>query len=284
MFKKVSVSLVLPILLYAGIFDFMTLKKAEEAYAGGKYKEAAKLYSKIAKEGSDEARFNAGDALYKAGDYRGALKMYESVTSPELKFEKLHNMGNCYAKLGEIGKGIEAYKEALKIREDSDTRFNLELLEKMKRQKERREREKKGRSEQKNGRQKQNGGSAGKERKESFRSGAKERKEEQKSGKGEEERKEGQKGEREKKESDRNGKNGKEERKSQNGEKKSTENGQKREKRSARPGEAEMRKEPISDMELRKWNKELNRRRIQTLMLPLETKETKGGENEKNPW
>ena len=47
---------------------------------------------------------------------------------------------------------------------------------------------------------------------------------------------------------------------------------------------AEMERVPISDMELRKWNKELNRRKIQTLMLPLETKPNRGEENEETPW
>ena len=43
-------------------------------------------------------------------------------------------------------------------------------------------------------------------------------------------------------------------------------------------------KEPISDMEVRKYNKMLNKRGINTLMLPLETK--KGEKHNENikPW
>ena len=41
--------------------------------------------------------------------------------------------------------------------------------------------------------------------------------------------------------------------------------------------------EPISDMEVRKWNKVLDQRGIHTLMLPLQT-ENKGADNEKHPW
>ena len=48
--------------------------------------------------------------------------------------------------------------------------------------------------------------------------------------------------------------------------------------------EAMKKNEPISDMELRKWEKSLNRRGIHTLMLPLPTHQSERNENEKNPW
>ena len=265
MVKKVALFLFTAIFLSAGVFDFVTLKEAKEAYEKGEYKKAASLYEKIAKEGSDEARFNAADALYKAGDYKGALKMFESVASTDLKFEKLHNMGNCYAKLGEIDKGIKAYEEALNIKEDKDTRFNLELLKKLK-QKQKRQKKKsqnKKQNREKNGKDR-NSSSSGEKSQNSGHSGEKGEKKGDNSGSKNKQKKGG-----------RNMKQQKAEKERQKSYKR---------KESAKMGRAETKKEQISDMELRKWNKELNRRKIQTLMLPLETRPNRGEENEETPW
>lgn len=65
--------------LNASIFDFQTLDEAKKAYESGNYEKAAKLYTKIAKEGNDEAKFNAADALYKAGKFQEALTDRKSV-------------------------------------------------------------------------------------------------------------------------------------------------------------------------------------------------------------
>ncbi len=278
MVKKVAILLFTAIFLSAGVLDFVTLKEAKEAYEKGEYKKAASLYEKIAKEGSDEARFNAADALYKAGDYKGALKMFESVDSSELKFEKLHNMGNCYAKLGEINKGIKAYEEALKIKEDKDTRFNLELLKKLKQKwQEKRGQEGQGQkhNREKNG-QSRNSKSGSGEKKQNREQGGK--KEEKKSDN--EQDNGGSKKEQKKGGRDRDMKKDKMEKERQKSDKK----GAQKRKESAKSRGAETKKEPISEMELRKWNKELNRRKIRTLMLPLETKQNIGGENEETPW
>ena len=275
MVKKVALILFTAGFLSAGVLDFVTLKEAKEAYEKGEYKKAASLYEKIAEEGSDEARFNAADALYKAGDYKGALKMFESVTSAGMKFEKLHNMGNCYAKLGEIDKGIKAYEEALKIKEDKDTRFNLELLKKLK--------QKQKQQEKKSQKQKQNREKNGKNRNSKSGSGEKKQNREQSGKKGENKSEEKRDKGSSKNEQKKGGRNMKKEQ-AEKERRKGGEKGEDKRKESAKMGRAETKKEPISNMELRKWNKELNRRKIQTLMLPLETKPNRGEENEEIPW
>ncbi len=278
MVKKTALILLTAGFLSAGVFDFVTLKEAKEAYEKGEYKKAASLYEKIAEEGSDEARFNAADALYKAGDYKGALKMFESVASTDLKFQKLHNMGNCYAKLGEIDKGIKAYEEALKIKEDKDTRFNLELLKKLKRKQKQQEKESQKSQEPKQNREKEdrsrNSKSGSGEKKQNREQSGKEgeSKSEEKRDKG------GSKSERRKGEGNMKKEQAEKERR------KSAERAAQKGKEGEKMEKAEMESVPISDMELRKWNKELNRRKIQTLMLPLETKPNRGEENEETPW
>ena len=280
MVKKVAILLFTAIFLSAGVLDFVTLKEAKEAYEKGEYKKAASLYEKIAKEGSDEARFNAADALYKAGDYKGALKMFESVDSSELKFEKLHNMGNCYAKLGEIDKGIKAYEEALKIKEDKDTRFNLELLKKLKQKQKQKQQEKKS---QKSQEPKQNAQKNGKNR--NSKSGSGERRQNRKqSGKNGEKKSEKERNSAGSKNEQKKGGRDMKKRKAEKERRKGDKKGEDKRKESAKTRRAETKKEPISDMELRKWNKELSRRKIPTLMLPLDTKTKRGGENEETPW
>jgi tetratricopeptide (TPR) repeat protein len=53
--------------------------------------------------------FKRGQDLLKANDYRGALKAFEAgfAAAPRVGF--LLNIGNCYRKLGELGKAREHY-------------------------------------------------------------------------------------------------------------------------------------------------------------------------------
>ena len=41
---------------------------------------------------------------------------------------------------------------------------------------------------------------------------------------------------------------------------------------------------PISDMELRKWDKMLGQRPVNTLMLPLKTQKNRRSQDETKPW
>ena len=118
----------------AGLTDFKLIKEAKEAYQRGAYKEAADLYGKIAKiKGSAQSYYDWGDALYKAGRYDEAIKVYNKVqtSDKELEFRKLHNLGNSYFKLQKYKKAIQMYQKALRIKNDPDTQYNLELAKKM---------------------------------------------------------------------------------------------------------------------------------------------------------
>ena len=130
--KKILILLNLfTLLLSASMLDFLDLKRAKEAYQQGNYKEAVKDWAKV---DSDEAKFNKGDALYRAKRYREAIDTFKSIKDEKLQFKKLHNLGNSYANIGKIDEAIKSYEEALKIKEDKDTRYNLELLKKKKRE------------------------------------------------------------------------------------------------------------------------------------------------------
>lgn len=50
------------------------------------------------------------------------------ITDKNLSFEKFQNLVNTYANLNQIDKAINSYENALEIRFDKDTKFNLDLL------------------------------------------------------------------------------------------------------------------------------------------------------------
>ncbi|WP_154571201.1 tetratricopeptide repeat protein [Campylobacter portucalensis] len=141
--RKILLLIIFLNLSFAKIFDFYYENKANSAYFDGDFKKAAKSYAKI---DSQKAKYNEGVSLYRDGNYTGAIEKFKEVEAEELKFEKLYNLGNSYAKLEEIDKAIENYEKALKIKNDEDAKFNLELLKKQKNKKE----QKNDKKEQKN--------------------------------------------------------------------------------------------------------------------------------------
>ncbi|NPA03860.1 MAG: VWA domain-containing protein [Epsilonproteobacteria bacterium] len=123
-----------PAITKAGITDFKIIQEATQAYEKGDYKLAAKKFLKLCEEKrSMECYYNAGNALYKAKEYQKAINYYNKIHTDdkELEFKKLHNLGNSYFQLKQYQQAIHYYQEALKIKDDPDTRFNLELAKKM---------------------------------------------------------------------------------------------------------------------------------------------------------
>jgi Ca-activated chloride channel family protein len=114
------------------LLKFIDISRAKKAYEDQNYTKAVKHYRSI---DGDEARYNLANSYYKSHDYRSAIELYNSISDKSLEFKKLHNLGNAYALNKEIDKAIDAYNKALKIKDDSDTRFNLELLKNRKKEK-----------------------------------------------------------------------------------------------------------------------------------------------------
>ena len=80
-------------------------------------------------QGAPADRFQAGNQLYQAGDYQGALDAYLGLYDEGLESGDLHyNIGNAYFKLGELGRAILFYERArLELPGDESARANLEL-------------------------------------------------------------------------------------------------------------------------------------------------------------
>lgn len=118
----------------AGIFDFMELKKAREAYESGSYGESAKLYDEHAKNSQNpRSYYNAANAYYKDKKYNEAIESYKKAAFEDenLKAKNLSNLGNAYAKNGDLQKAAESYEESLKIKDDKETKDNLQEVKKL---------------------------------------------------------------------------------------------------------------------------------------------------------
>jgi Ca-activated chloride channel family protein len=115
----------------AGILDFVEIYKANKSYENKDYQEAEKGFSKIS---SKSAKYNQANALYRQKKYKEALKVYDSIDgfSKTMEYKRLHNIGNTYANLGKIDDAIKSYKEALKLKDDKDTKANLRYMKKKK--------------------------------------------------------------------------------------------------------------------------------------------------------
>ena len=120
----------------AGMLDFMDLKEAKQAYEKGDYAKSAEIYNKYGKSSnSAQSQYNNANALYKLEKYDEAIKSYQKANfrDDELKAKNLANMGNAYAKQStpeSLNKAVESYEKSLKIKEDKETRENLEAVKK----------------------------------------------------------------------------------------------------------------------------------------------------------
>ncbi len=255
MLKSVALTLLMGSTLFGGLLDFRTLEKAKEAYANAQYGEAAALYESI-DDKNDDLIYNLGDAYYKDKKYKEALKQFEQVKKAELRAKSLHNMGNAYANTKQVDKAIAAYEEALKLGEDEDTRFNLELLKKQKQEQQKQDqKDQKNQNKDDQDQQKQNQNGQDQQKKN----------DQQKNDQTSDEKS---KQEQQEKQSDTKSEQDEKEKQAKE-DKASKDNASEEETKAMKEGEAK--EEPISDMQERKYEKMLDKRGIRTLMVPLKT-------------
>ena len=84
---------------------------------------------------SYEGAFNLGDALYKQKKFDEALQQFQSLAQTEKDKEKLgelyHNIGNTLLAMNKLYESIEAYKQSLRNRPNSqETKYNLAFARK----------------------------------------------------------------------------------------------------------------------------------------------------------
>ena len=84
-----------------------------------------------AAEQTHEERFQGAVAAYGRGDYKQAIDGFEALTGEGLSASLLYNLGNSYARHGQVGKAILNYERALRLAPgDSDIHGNLDLVRK----------------------------------------------------------------------------------------------------------------------------------------------------------
>jgi Ca-activated chloride channel family protein len=250
-------------ILNGDIIDDYNTYKAQDSYVKKDLAKSIEYYKKIDNK-TDEIKYNLANDLYKQKKYDEAISWYSEIASKDLLFKKYHNLGNAYAMLNKIDTAIKNYEEALKIKNDKDTKFNLDLLKK----KEQEKKDKKNKDKQKNkdkNKDKKKQNSKDKDQKDDM------DKEDQKDKKTSSNPKKDQI--KEKKDNvsnnqDKAKKAKQEELKKQDAKKTKEEN---------------INNTDLSQLEERKWSKMLNNKELNTLMIPLKNKGEKDEQNIK-PW
>lgn len=112
---------------HAGVLDFVYLNSAGKEYQKKNYEHSAQLFEKI---DSEDARYNRGNALYKAGKYQEALAQYRSIRSntPVFKSRLYYNMGNCHIRLGEFSDARNAFLKSLTLQYTKEADENLRFI------------------------------------------------------------------------------------------------------------------------------------------------------------
>lgn len=120
----------------AGLFDFIDLENAKEAYESQKYKKSQDIYSKYAGETNSSASYyNKGNSLYKQEKFDEAIAAYSQTKFDDnsSKAATLANIGNAHVKQGEeksLENAVKAYEESLANKEDKEVQENLEAVKK----------------------------------------------------------------------------------------------------------------------------------------------------------
>lgn len=82
-----------------------------------------------AAEQAQNEEFQSAVAAYGKGDYKQAIEGFEVLVGEGLSASLLYNLGNSYARNGQVGRAILNYERALRLApEDSDIRGNLDLV------------------------------------------------------------------------------------------------------------------------------------------------------------
>jgi Ca-activated chloride channel family protein len=131
------------------------LRDGNELYADSSYNEAEMQYRKSLEKDQDyfNASFNLADAVYKQERYEESSALFDALKDnapTETDLAKVyHNLGNSLVKEQKLEEAIEAYKNALRINpKDKDTRHNLAITHKQKKQQEKEQENKDEKDEQ----------------------------------------------------------------------------------------------------------------------------------------
>jgi Ca-activated chloride channel homolog len=115
----------------SSIFDFNTIKEANSAYEKKDFEKASNEFKKI--DSNEYRDYNLANSYYKDNKFKEAIELYKNIqtSNNDLEFKRLHNLANSYAKNKDFQNSIKNYEEALKLKNDKNTKENLELVKKL---------------------------------------------------------------------------------------------------------------------------------------------------------
>ena len=282
LFFALSASFTIPRPIYAYTFNFESIEKANEAYKNKEYDKASGNYRKVTT--NPQSFYNLANSLYKEKKYDDAIKAYENVvtTDKDLESKKLHNLGNSYVQKNDLEKAKEFYEKALKIKEDKETRENLEIVNN---ELEKKENEKKENSKDQNKKNKDNQEKEN-QKKENQESDKKNNSQDNKNKQNEEsknsEKKENEQNKEDKDQKSENEQN-KKDKDSKNEENKKVDKSSKTQEQSSNSKNQKMQNEPISMREEKKWMKMLENGQTPIYLQKIDTQKGKGNDEEQ-PW
>lgn len=270
--------------LEAGILDFQDLKEAKKAYTEKNYVKSAKIYNKYVNTNKKtEANYNVGNSLYKQGKYKEAIKSYEKAnfTDKNKIANSLANIGNSYAKeptKKNLQEAIKSYESSLKLREDKDTRENLEAVKKaLKKQKNKKnKKDKNNKKSKQNKKDKKNS----KDKKDKSSEKDKKNKKSEKDKKNKSKKEKNKQKEKNKKNKSEDNKKDKKKEKQKNKQDAQESKKSKKEQKKSKPKDM---KNKMSDEEEKKWLRHLNKKQS-TFMYRLNTNNQKKESTNEKPW
>ncbi|MDX9743790.1 MAG: tetratricopeptide repeat protein [Arcobacteraceae bacterium] len=109
------------------IFEASSIFQAQKEFEDGNLEKSLEHFSAIETH-LDEKAYNMGNILYKQAKYHEAIKEYQKMTKEELAYQKYYNMGNAYLQIEKYDEAIESYKKSLALKQDPDTKHNLETV------------------------------------------------------------------------------------------------------------------------------------------------------------
>ena len=88
------------------------------------------IVASVGSAGTTQDAFTCANKLYRDGKYTQAVSAYQKILAEGIASPSLfYNLGNAYAKAGEVGKAVLAYERALREDpRDPETRANLQYV------------------------------------------------------------------------------------------------------------------------------------------------------------
>lgn len=115
--------------LEASFIDEYHLTQAYKSYQKQDFNQSTQHLKKI-QTPSLQSQIASANSYYKKGNYKQAISIYKSIrsTSVKTKQQLYYNIANAYAQLEAYDKAKIYYTKTLQLGEESDARYNLNLV------------------------------------------------------------------------------------------------------------------------------------------------------------